>query len=118
GLKCRALDELHSEKENPAVFAGVVNGNNIRMIESAGRPSFVLKSPRSFVRSSTDAVEANGFERDLPANSGVERFIHHSHGSMANLTYDLVSPKLLRNRRHRSLESNPHRTTCGSGRRI
>ena len=67
------------------------------MVESSGRPSFVLKSPRGFVRRGANAIEAYRLERDLPANGRIKRFIYHAHGSVPNLAYDLVTSKLFRN---------------------
>src|SRR5436305_7892186 len=75
------------------------------MVESSGRPSFVLKSPRGFVRSSADSIKANRFERNLPANRRIERLIHHAHGSMADLAHDLVTPKPFRNHVRHKIES-------------
>ena len=73
------------------------------MIQSAGRTRLVLESPRSLVRGSANPIETDRLKRDLPADRRIKRLIDHAHSSMADLTNDLVTPELFRNRRHCAL---------------
>ena len=56
-----AFNELHGDVENSVLLAGVVNGNDVGMIEDARRARFILETAHHFLRVQSMDVEPHRF---------------------------------------------------------
>ena len=85
------VQELHGEVEDAVVFAEVMNGDDVRVGERAGRLRLALKA--RFVILVFAVGEAFGPHRldgDLAIDQGIEAFVHYSHRPAPDLPGDLV----------------------------
>src|SRR6185312_3123099 len=91
---------LHRDVEKAVDFAGVVDGDDIRVIHQAGGASFVLEAAEHFLVLHAMHVNAHGLERDRAADVGIHRAVHESHRTAPQLTHDFVTSDLLYRRHH------------------
>ena len=97
-----AFNELHGDVENSVLLAGVINGNDVGMIEDARRARFILETAHHFLRVQSVDVEPHRFKRYGPPDRRVQRLVHNAHGAATKLTGNLVSANRL-NRHHEGL---------------
>src|SRR5262249_3036604 len=77
-------------------IAGLVEGEDVAVIEPARQSRFVLEAPQHLVGLQTVDVEPHGLERDRASDGGIDRFVDAAHGPTAEFTADLVAPDFFR----------------------
>ena len=83
GLERLAFQQLHGDEVTPAVFANLVDGADIRVVQGGGGTSFTLKTverERIFFRFGGQELEG-----DTAAQVEVLGFVHNAHPSTAQL---------------------------------
>ncbi len=83
-----AGDKLHDKEWNAGVLRDRVNRDDVRMIDARRRPR-LAKEPFAGWRVQHE-LRRHQFDRDGPAELGVESAQHHTHGAMADDVEDLV----------------------------
>ena len=99
------LQQLHHDEMTAIHFTDVVDGANIRVIESRGRTRFSLK-PFQRLRVFLHSLWQE-FQRDTPAKARVLRLIDDAHAARAQLVRDLVMEKKLAYHRGGILPAKP-----------
>src|SRR5690348_15032032 len=83
-----ALKQLHDDERSALVFSDIVNGANIRMIQSGSRARFALKS---FERGRIGRrVLEEKLERHISVEPRVFGFVDHAHAAAPELFYDAI----------------------------
>src|SRR5208282_3355842 len=83
-----AFQQLHGDEVASAVFANLVDGADVRMVQSGGRARFALKTfqrKRIFFRLGRQELEC-----DVAAKVDVLGFVNNAHPSAAQLGKDTV----------------------------
>ena len=87
-----AVHELHGYERSFAVLAHIVNADDIRMLQSGGRPGFPKKTGAQFVIDLTTG--GHHLDGRLALKNGVKSQVHLTHRSPADGALDLVSSDL------------------------
>ena len=101
-LQALAFKKLHRDEGYAGVFAELVDGDDIGVIEAAGRFRFAQKTLFDFSQNFLRQLGVERLERDRTLDRGVEAVIHRAHRAPAKLGDDLVAAKFFQRR-------------CGSG---
>ena len=56
-----AFNELHGDVENSVLLAGIVNSNDVGMVQNARGAGFILETAHHFLRVQTVDVEPHRF---------------------------------------------------------
>jgi hypothetical protein len=86
---------LHGDVEDPVLLAGVVNSNDVGMIEDACGAGFILETAHHFLRVQSVDVEPHRFKRYGPPDRWIQRLVHDAHRAAAKLAGNLVSANRL-----------------------
>ena len=86
----RSLDELHRDVAILSDDPGVVDGDDVRMVEAGSERGLAQKAIERIVLG--DEGVADDFERDVAAEARIARAIHLAHAAGAELADDLVAP--------------------------
>ena len=87
------VDVLHGDVGDVVLLLHVVDGDDARMREDAGRAGFAeqaLAQPRALL-GIRDFPEADGLDGDRTADGGIGGQVHDAHGATAQLAHDLVA---------------------------
>ena len=88
------LDVLHGDVEQAVLFAGVVNSDDVAVVEHPGQPRLILEAAQHLVGFQAVHVESHGLERDGAFDGRVDGLVHPSHRAFAQLARDLVAADL------------------------
>jgi hypothetical protein len=94
-LQRLSLDVLHRHVEHAILFSGVIDGDNVGMVEYAGGAGFVLETAHHFLRVQSVDVEPHRFKCYGPADCGIQRLVHDAHRAAAQLAGYLISANRL-----------------------
>jgi hypothetical protein len=90
-----AVDELGDEVLVLLEFAGIVDREDVRVIQRRGHLRFALEAPQ---RRGVGPTRGEKLDRDLPIQSRVERAVDHAHAALAEEGFDLVRSDAFRSR--------------------
>jgi len=90
-LSVRPSRKLHDHKSAPIVFADVVNGANIGMVQDRRGPSFAAKALQR--RGIVSYAIGQKFDGDKPAEASVLCLIDHAHATRTQRALDFVGTK-------------------------
>ena len=96
GAQRVALEQLHHEKRRSVIGVerpDIVDGQDVRVIERASRTRFLLES--QLTRPVAAERMRQHFDRDLPAQTGIERAIHLTHAALSNQLTDFIRSETL-----------------------
>ena len=81
-LELLAVEEFHGHVGDVFIAANVINGDDIRVIESTGRLDFLLKARFEFFNLIATQVKIHGLDRDGAVDHGVDRLIDDPHRAL------------------------------------
>ena len=97
GRPCRAslaqrhaFDQLHRDVAIGVNDAGLVDGDDVRMIERGGEGRFAKQAIERRRRRRGDEHAANHFQRDVARQAWIVGAIHLAHAARPELRHDLV----------------------------
>ena len=93
-LQALAFKKLHRDEGYAGVFAELIDGDDIGVIEAAGRFRFAQKTLFDFSQNFLRQLGVERLERDRTLDRGVEAVIHRAHRAAAELGDDLVAAEL------------------------
>src|SRR5690348_16859519 len=99
-----AFNELHGDVKDAVLLAGVIDGDDVGMVQHPGGARFILETAHHFLRVQSVDVEPHGLERYHSANGRIHGLVHDAHGAAPQLTGNLVSANRLY-RHHEGLNS-------------
>jgi hypothetical protein len=83
-----ALDELHCDEGGAGVLVDVVDGDDVRVIESGGGTR-LLDEPTASIGVGR-CLGRQHFDRHRSPEPAVDRAVHHAHAAAANLSFDAI----------------------------
>jgi hypothetical protein len=86
--KLLAFEQLGYDERRALVFADIINGKNIWMVESRGRLSFLLETPQTIFI--VGKISREQFDSHLTIKPRIVRAIHFAHSACADLRDDAV----------------------------
>ena len=90
-----ALDVLHGDVEDAILLAGVVDGDDVGMIERTRRARLVAEAAQQVFGIQAVGVQPRGLDGHGAADVGVGGLVHHPHGALPQFPRDVVTPDLL-----------------------
>jgi hypothetical protein len=87
--------ELHGNVKNTLVFAGIVYGDNVGVVQQARGPGFILKAPEHVFCFQAMDIEPHGLEGNGSPNGRIQRLIYQTHGATPKLFDNFVSSYFL-----------------------
>ena len=87
-LEGLALEQLHGDEGATVVLVNIVNGADVRVIQSRGGAGFALKTLERLSVGSESVGEE--FERDAAAEAGVLGFVDDAHAATAEFAEDAI----------------------------
>ena len=90
-----AFQELHRHIGHAFRAADVVDGDDIRMIEFAGRLHFALEALLEIDQFLFGEVEVDGFDRDRAVDERIYGLIDDAHGALTDFLDDHVAAEFL-----------------------
>src|SRR5260370_2927810 len=87
-----APNKFHGDVEHSILLAGVVDGDNIGMVEHARGAGLVLEAAEKLAAIKTVSVQPHGLESHGAADGWVVGLIDHTHSPTAQFADDFVSP--------------------------
>src|SRR5579859_8061303 len=94
-MECCPFNELHGNVKNTLVFACIVNGDDVGVVQKTGSPRFILEPPEHVFCFQAMHIQAHGLEGNGPSNSRIERLVHQTHGATPKLFDNFVSSYFL-----------------------
>ena len=85
---CLALDALHDDEVHPVAGADVVDGDDVRVVQRAGRLGFLNEA--LFAGGISDLVGGQDLDRHRAVQVGVVGLVNHTHAAFTELRYDPV----------------------------
>src|SRR5262249_13788703 len=101
-----AFDVFHGHVKQAIDFAGVVDGDDVGMVEHTGQAGLVAKARQQLVALRPLHVQAHGFERDRAADGRVQGLVHYAHGAPAELANYLIAPDFFQSHSCAHMASN------------
>ena len=87
-----AFDVLHRDEEKALELAGIVNGDDVGMLQHARQPSLIAKALQKLFGVGAVHVEPRSLEGDGASDVGIGGLVNHSHGAFAQGAYDFIAP--------------------------
>jgi len=84
-VQAARLEELHRKEKLPVVLADLVNGHDVRMVETRHHLGFVAEAPHI-----VSGPGAQQLERDEPMQALLLRPVHRAHPTTAEFGQQLV----------------------------
>ena len=95
-LEIMALDELHHQVGNGAIPVGIVDADDVGMLQTGDRAGLGAKTHFVVGHSARVlAFDAYGLDSNPPVQVGIARFVHHPHGAMSDRTNQFVPTEFL-----------------------
>src|SRR5260370_36801502 len=91
-----APNKFHGDVEHSILLAGVVDGDNIGMVEHARGAGLVLEAAEKLAAIQTVSVQPQGLESHRAADGWVVGLVDHTHSPTAQFSDDFVSHYRLR----------------------
>ena len=89
------MNVLHGNVEHALLLAGIVNGDNIGMVQETSSPGLVLEPPEHVLGFQAMDIEPHGLEGDGASNGRIERLVHKAHGATSKFFDNFVSCNFL-----------------------
>ena len=94
-LEVVALDVLHHQERDVGVAVGVVDADDVGMLQARGGAGLGAEAVLVFGgRLFRQVLDLDGLDGDAPVEVGIAAFIHHAHGPLAKDTEQFVPPQL------------------------
>jgi hypothetical protein len=95
-LEVIALDELHDQKSDVAVAVGVIDADDVGMLQPCGRTRLGAKARFVFGGGFLGQVlDLDGLDGHAPVQVGIPALINDAHGPLAQHADQIVSTKFL-----------------------
>src|SRR5260370_8770225 len=91
-----ALNKFHGDVEHSILLAGVVDGDNIGMVEHARGAGLVLEAAEKLAAIKTVSVQPHGLESHRAADGWVVGLVSHTHTPPPQFAHASLSPYRLR----------------------
>ena len=78
-----SFDVFHGHVEQAIDLTGVIDGNDVGMIEHAGQAGLITEARQQLAGFRPLHVQTHGLERDGTANGRIQGLVHYAHGALA-----------------------------------
>ena len=110
-LQCGAIEKFHGDERLAILFANIVDGANVRMVQRRGCLRFALEAPQG-LRVAGDFV-GKKFQSDETLQTSVLGLVNHAHATAAKIFHDAVMGEGLANQ-GRAISHEPAILVCRS----
>ena len=93
-LQRLALEQLHRDVGDAVLLADVVDGDDVGMVEAAGRARLAQEALAHLAHDLRGQVRQQRLDRDVALDERIDGAVHRAHGAAAELGDDDVAPEL------------------------